>query len=293
MTWVDEFLMQVASGLASGSIYASLALALVLIFQSTHNINFAQGEMATFSAYLAWFGLEQGASYWFVTSLVVLLSFAIGVVVQRVFVRPVEKKPALTNLIVFIGLMLIFNGLSGWIFDHTLRSFPSPFSEWPFPKNEYFSSHQLGSVFVLLVVASALYILLRFTKVGLAMRAGATNPDSARLVGINVSWMLALGWGVAAAIGAIAGIMIAPSVYLEPNMMFGVLLYGFAGALVGGITNPWGAIAGGFTVGVLENVLGAYVIGTDMKLTVALMLIVGVLIVKPEGLFGKPLVTRV
>ena len=125
------------------------------------------------------------------------------------------------------------------------------------------------------------------------MRAAAQDPDSARQVGIRVSWMLALGWGLAAAIGAVAGMMVAPIVYLDPNMMSGVLLYGFAAALLGGINNPWGSIAGGLLVGVIENLLGAYVIGTDLKLSLALVLIVAVLMLKPEGLFGQKLVTRV
>jgi branched-chain amino acid transport system permease protein len=138
-----------------------------------------------------------------------------------------------------------------------------------------------------------LYLFFRFTPLGLAMRAAAQNPVSSRLVGVRVGWMLALGWGLAAAVGSVAGMLVAPIVYLEPNMMAGVLLYAFAAALVGGIDNPFGAVVGGFTVGVLENLLGAYVIGTELKLTVALVLIIGVLLVKPTGLFGKVFVTRV
>ena len=145
----------------------------------------------------------------------------------------------------------------------------------------------------MLAVLSALYVFFRFTPIGLAMRAAAQNPDSARLVGIRVSWMLALGWGLAAAIGAVAGMMVAPVVFLDPNMMAGILLYGFAAALLGGIDNPLGAVIGGFVVGVLENLLGAYVIGTELKLTVALVLIVLTLTLKPNGLFGKTVVTRV
>jgi branched-chain amino acid transport system permease protein len=125
------------------------------------------------------------------------------------------------------------------------------------------------------------------------MRAAAQNPASARLVGIRVGWMLALGWGLAAAVGAVAGMMVAPIVYLDPNMMGGILLYAFAAALVGGIDNPWGAVLGGFLVGVLENLLGAFVIGNELKLSVALVLIIGVLLFKPSGFFGKVHVTRV
>src|SRR5690606_8877938 len=145
---------------------------------------------------------------------------------------------------------------------------------------------------ITLIVLVLLFVFFRYTPLGLAMRAAAQNPASSRLVGIRVSWMLALGWGLAAAIGAIAGMMVAPTVFLEPNMMSGILLYAFAAALVGGIDSPGGAVLGGFIVGVLENVVGAY-LGTELKLTVALALIVGVLVIRPSGLFGKVLVTRV
>ena len=290
---MQELLMQITAGIANGTIYASLALALVIIFQSTHTINFAQGEMATFSAFLAWYGMDNGWSYWVAVPFVVVISFGIGVVVQRVFVRPVENKSHLSVIIVYIGLMLIFNGLSGWLFGHPLKTFESPFSPQFFPNSIYFSPHQFGAIVVMLMVMLMLFLFLRYTKVGLAMRGGAINPKSARLVGINVSWMLAMGWGLAAMIGAVAGVMVAPSVYLEPNMMAGVLLYAFAGALIGGLDNPWGAVVGGFIVGILENVLGAYVIGADLKLSLALVLIVIVLTLKPEGLFGKKVVARV
>ena len=199
----------------------------------------------------------------------------------------------LTNVIVFIGLLLIFNAMSGMLFDHTIKAFASPFPKDSFLASKYFSAHQLGSAGVLIVVLFALFAFFKYTSVGLAMRAAAQNPDSAKLVGIRVSWMLGLGWGLAAAIGAVAGMMVAPIVFLDPNMMAGILLYGFAGALLGGIDNPPAAVLGGLVVGVLENLLGAYVIGTELKLTVALVLIVGTLTLRPDGLFGKKVVTRV
>jgi len=199
----------------------------------------------------------------------------------------------LTNVIVFIGLLVVFNSLSGWIFEHTIKAFPSPFPQKSAMATRFFSAHELGSAAVMVCVLLALYAFFRFTPVGLAMRAAAQNPDSARLVGVRVSWMLAVGWGLAAAIGAVAGMMVAPVVFLDPNMMGGILIYGFAAALLGGIDNPGGAVIGGFIVGVLENLLGAYVIGTELKLTVALVLIVGTLTLAPNGLFGKTVVTRV
>ena len=196
-------------------------------------------------------------------------------------------------MLVFIGLLLIFNALSGWLFDFTVKAFDSPFAKDSFLETKYFSAHQVGSAGVLVAMLLLLFAFFRFTPIGLAMRAAAQNPDSARLVGIRVSWMLGLGWGLAAAIGAVAGMMVAPVVFLDPNMMGGILLYGFAAALLGGVDNPVGAVIGGFIVGVLENLLGAYVIGTELKLTVALVLIVATLTLKPAGLFGKKVVVRV
>jgi branched-chain amino acid transport system permease protein len=155
------------------------------------------------------------------------------------------------------------------------------------------SAHEVGAIFVALVMVALLFSFFRFTPLGLAMRAAAQNANSSRLVGISVGRMLMLGWGLAGAIGAVAGMMVAPVVFLDPNMMTGVLLYAFAGALIGGIDNPVGAVLGGFIVGVLENLLGSYVVGTELKLSVALVLIVGVLIVRPSGLLGKKIVTRV
>ncbi|MBC8007603.1 MAG: branched-chain amino acid ABC transporter permease [Prolixibacteraceae bacterium] len=290
---MEAFLHQVFSGLAAGGIYASLALALVMIYQSTNHINFAQGEMAMFSTYLAWSLINGGIPYWWAFVLTVLVSFVAGVVIERIIIRPVEHAPVLSVVTVFIALLVIFNSVAGWIFTYTIKTFPSPFPEQPLFGNRYISSHELGSTGITLLVLIALYLFFRFTPLGLAMRAAAQNPLSSRLVGIRVGWMLALGWGLAAAVGAVAGMLVAPIVYLEPNMMAGVLLYAFAAALVGGIDNPFGAVLGGFMVGVLENLIGAYLIGTELKLTVALVLIIGVLLFKPTGMFGKVFVSRV
>jgi branched-chain amino acid transport system permease protein len=289
---MEAVLHQVFAGLATGGIYASLALALVMIYQATHLVNFAQGEMAMFTTYIAWSLINAGVPYWLAFAVTVLFAFVFGVLVERLVIRPVENAPVLAVVVVFIALLLILNSVTGWIYSYTIKSFPSPF-----PKQALFgkwlSSHELGAIGVTLVVLVLLYGFFRFTPLGLAMRAAAQNPESSRLVGIRVGWMLALGWGLAAAVGAVAGMMVAPIVYLDPNMMGGILLYAFAAALVGGIDNPWGAVFGGFLVGVLENVLGAFVIGNELKLSVALVIIVGVLLVKPSGFFGKVHVTRV
>jgi branched-chain amino acid transport system permease protein len=289
---MEAFLHQVLAGLATGGIYASLALALVMIYQATHLVNFAQGEMAMFATYFAWSLINAGMPYWPAFLLTVVFAFVLGVVIERVIIRPVENAPVLAVVVVFIALLVILNSVTGWIFSYTIKTFPSPFPTEPIFGN-YITSHGGGAIGVTLVVLLLLFLFFRFTPLGLAMRAAAQNPDSARLVGIRVGWMLALGWGLAAAIGSVAGMMVAPIVFLDPNMMGGVLLYAFAAALVGGIDNPAGAVFGGFLVGVLENVLGAFVIGNELKLAVALVLIIGVLVVKPSGLFGKVLVTRV
>jgi branched-chain amino acid transport system permease protein len=289
---MEALLHQVLAGLATGGIYASLALALVMIYQATHLVNFAQGEMAMFTTYIAWSLVNAGVPYWLAFAATVLLAFLFGVLIERLVIRPVEDAPVLAVVVVFIALLLILNSVTGWIYSYTIKSFPSPF-----PKESVFgkwlSSHELGAIGVTLVVVLLVYGFFRFTPLGLAMRAAAQNPASARLVGIRVGWMLALGWGLAAAVGAVAGMMVAPIVYLDPNMMGGILLYAFAAALVGGIDNPWGAVFGGFLVGVLENVLGAFVIGNELKLSVALAISVGVLLVRPSGFFGSVHVTRV
>ena len=192
---MEAFLYQISSGLSNGIIYGSVALALVMIYQATHHINFAQGEMATFSTFVAWALMQAGWPYWGAFFFTVAVSFLGGLVVQRIVLRPIEKAPVLTNVIVFIGLLLIFNAMSGMLFDHTIKSFDSPFPKDSALASKYFSAHQLGSAGVLLVVLAGLFVFFKFTSIGLAMRAAAQNPDSAKLVGIRVSWMLGLGWG--------------------------------------------------------------------------------------------------
>ena len=283
---------QVLSGIATGGIYASVALALVMIYQATHHVNFAQGEMATLSAFVAYALITAGLPYWTAFAVTVALSFILGVLVERVLLRPLAGAPALTLVGVFIGLLLILNALCGWIWDFTVKPFPSPFGSRSL-LGGLVSSHELGSTAVTLGMLVLVYLFFRHTRLGLAMRGVAYNPESSRLVGIRVGWMLALGWGLAAAIGAVAGMLIAPVVFLDPNMMTGILLYAFAGALLGGLDSPLGAVVGGFLVGIIENLGGAYLVGTELKLTLALAVIAGVLVLKPAGLMGRTVASRV
>ncbi|WP_372658592.1 branched-chain amino acid ABC transporter permease [Hydrogenophaga sp.] len=290
---MNEFLHQLLAGLATGGIYASVALALVMIYQATHHINFAQGEMAMFSTFVAWSLIQAGFPYWGAFACTVVLSFILAAAIEFAVIRPMHDKPMLSVVVVFIGLLVIFHSLAGFLFGYTIKPFPSPFDPDAWYGSSLMSAHEVGAIAVALVMVALLVGFFRFLPLGLAMRAAAQNAASSRLVGINVGRMLMLGWGLAGAIGAVAGMMVAPVVFLDPNMMTGVLLYAFAGALIGGIDNPLGAVLGGFIVGVLENLLGTYVVGTELKLSVALVLIVGVLIVKPSGLLGKTIVTRV
>ena len=293
---MDILLQQIISGLATGGIYGSVALALVMIYQATDVVNFAQGEMAMFSTYLAWTLINAGLPYWVAFVATLGISFVGGVIIERVVIRPVERAPILTIVMVCIGLVFIFNSMAGWIYSYIQKPFPSPFPERPIRiGNIVFGAHDVGALGVTLLVLAFLYVFFRYTTLGLAMRAAAQNPTSSRLCGIRVGWMLAVGWGLAALVGAVAGMMIAPIVFLDPNMMAGILIYAFASATLGGFTSPVGAVVGGLIVGVLENLVGTYVafIGTELKLTVALALILVVLVVKPSGLFGRAAVHRV
>lgn len=293
---METLVQQIVSGLATGGIYGSLALALVMIYQATDVVNYAQGEMAMFSTYLCWSMLNAGMPYWGAFFATLAVAFVGGLAIQRIIIRPVERSPVLTIVIVCIGLLFIFNSVAGWLYSYIIKPFPSPFAKEPIRVgNIVLGQHDLGAIGVTLVMLVLLYLFFRYTPLGLAMRAAAQNPTSSRLVGIRVGWMLGLGWGLAALVGAVAGMLVAPVVFLEPNMMAGILIYAFASATLGGFTSPVGAVVGGLLVGVIENLVGTYVkfIGTELKLTVALAIILVVLLVKPTGLFGRAVVHRV
>jgi branched-chain amino acid transport system permease protein len=289
----DHLLHQVLAGVASGAIYGLMALALVVIHQATHHINFAQGEMAMFSTFVAWAMLEAGLPYWVAFGFAVAGSFVAGWLIQQWLLAPLARAPALSHVTVTIGLLLILHALAGALFDHTLKQVPGPFEQEAWYASAYLSAHGVGTLLVTAGVSLMMFSLFRLTRLGLAMRAAALDPQSARLMGVRVDRMLALGWAIAAAIGAIAGLLIAPVVYLDPHMMTSILIYGFAAALVGGLDNPWGALPGGIVVGVIENLLGAFVIGTEFKLSGALFIVVFALLLRPQGLFGRRVVNRV
>jgi branched-chain amino acid transport system permease protein len=293
---VEGLEQQIVFGIATGSIYASLALALVLIYRAMEAINFAQGEMATFSTFIAWTLMANfHMSFWIAFPLVVVLSFVGGVALERVVIRPVERAPILTTILVTLGLFAIFNGLSGLIWGYTIRTFPSPFPVTPITLGGVGIGFQdLGLIGVSLVLLFLIYLFFSRTKLGLMMRAASLYPQSSRLVGVRVGWMLALGWGLSAAVGAVSGMMVAPVLSLDPSLMQSVLLFAFTAAVLGGIENPLGAVIGGITVGVLLALVGTYIPhAEDLRLVFGFIVIVLVLLFRPAGLIGRAHVTRV
>ena len=289
---MDGLIYQLAAGLVSGAYYGGFALALVIVHRATGQLNFAQGEMATLGAFSAFALLRAGVPLVATALIVCLGSFVLGALVEVLLVKRIGDRSSSRLVILTIGLFMLLNGSSGFLFGYSPVPIDSPFEGLGIGST-YLSAHEAGSILVIALLVIALYAFFRFTKFGLAMRGSAFNPSSARLVGINVDLVHAVAWGAAAAIGTAIALLIAPVVFLEPNLMFGILVYGFAAALVGGVDNPWGAVAGGILVGIVENMAGAYVVGTELKLTVALSIIILVLLVRPAGLFGRTIVRRV
>jgi branched-chain amino acid transport system permease protein len=293
---MQEFFQQVVSGIAIGGIFASLALALVLIYNAMGLVNFAQGEMAMLATFVAYALISRGMSYWLAFPITLILAFAGGIIIQRAVIKPVERAPVLTLVIITLGLATLINGLAGFIFGYVPRSFPSPFSSDSVDVLGVFISYRdLGVIAVSGLVLLGVYVLLQRTTLGLSLRAAAHHPEASRLLGVQVSWMRALGWGLASAVGAVSGLMVAPILLLEPNMMQTIIIYAFAAAVLGGIESPLGAVVGGLLVGITVNLAGAYVpgVGGDLQLAVGLAIIIAVLIVRPNGLFGRAAIRRV
>jgi branched-chain amino acid transport system permease protein len=293
---VQGVLQQVVFGLATGGLYASLALALVLIYQAMETLNFAQGEMATFTTFIAFSLLTYWhLPYWLVFPATIVIAFAGGVLVERVIIRPVERAPVLTLVLITIGLFGVFNGLAGFIWGYVVRPFPTPFPTRPvFIGGVGISYQDLGLIGVSAVVLVLIWLFFSRTRLGLMMRSAALYPETSRLLGVRVGWMLALGWGLAAAVGAVSGMMVAPITVLDPSMMQSVLLFSFTAAVLGGIDSAVGAVAGGLAVGVLLALSGTYVPHAgDLRLVFGFLVIILVLVFRPGGLFGRAHVERV
>ena len=239
------FAQQTVAGLAQGAIFGSLALALVLIYRATEVINFAQGELAMATTYIAYQLTLWGVSYWLAFFLTLLIAFVLGVVIQVVVIRPIQHS-VIAVVIVTVGLFILIDGLVTWKWGADLKFMPAPFGNTVYHAGGVaFSRQDIGVLVVSILSVILLWVLFQFTKLGLAMRAAALRPAAASLVGVRVNWMLALGWGLAAVLGAVAGLMTEPTQFLQPTMMQAILLYAFAAAVLGGLESPAGAVIGG------------------------------------------------
>jgi branched-chain amino acid transport system permease protein len=292
---MDQFIQQFATGLSTGSLYAIIALALVLIYRSTGIVNFAQGEMAMFMTFMAWSVWNWDSNFWLAFFITLIIAAAFGALIEVVALRPVESGPVLNPIIVTIGLVLILDSLALRIWQGQPKPFPSPalFKGGPLSLGPADISRTNVGVFCMsLVIMALIYLFFNRTKVGLAMRATAQDRIASSLVGIRVGRMLALGWILSSMVGAVAGMLLAPTLFLSPTMMAGALLFAFAAAVLGGLDSPVGAIVGGLTMGVVQNMAGTY-IGSNIDITVAFVVIIAILLVRPRGLFGRKAIQRV
>jgi branched-chain amino acid transport system permease protein len=278
--------------------YGVLGLALVLIYQATHVINFAQGELAMLTTYITYQLVQWGLSYWAAFFATLAIGFALGVAIQVTIIRPVQHRSVIATVIVTVGLFILIDGVVNWIWGGEFKSLPSPFGFDSYDVGGVSIQHlYVGMVVVVLASLAAVWGLFRFTKLGLAMRAAALRPASASLAGVRVDVMLAIGWGLAALLGAVAGLMALPStqLFLLPTFMQPILVYAFAAAALGGLESPVGAIVGGVAIGVLQALVIGYIpeISSELQLPFAFALILAILLVKPNGLFGRRQVARV
>jgi branched-chain amino acid transport system permease protein len=293
----DIFAQQTVAGLAQGAIFGSLALALVLIYRATEVINFAQGEMAMATTYVCYQLLQWGVSYWIAFALTLLFGFVFGVFTYGVFIRPVQHRSVIAVVIVTLGLFILIDGIVAWIWGADIKFMESPFGTKVYRSGGVAVSAQDIGVFVVSILSViALWALFKFTKIGLAMRAAALRPAAAALVGVRVDRMLAIGWGLAAVLGAVAGLMTEPTQFvLQPILMQPILLLAFAAAVLGGLESPAGAVIGGLLIGVFLNLVGQYVdfATSELRLPIAFLVLLAVLVVRPTGLFGRKEVRRV
>src|SRR5271170_2933926 len=292
---VVEFLQFTLSGIVFGMIYAAIALSLVLIWRGTRLLNFAQGGMAMFTTYVAIEVIYKTHSYWAGFVIALAAGLVLGAACELTVIRPTVGKPQLNAVIVTIGLLIFLEGLAGILFGGQYRSFPAAFSIIGLRVGGTPIGVSRFDVFVVVAVLVATLTLaaaFRYTAAGLRMRAAAFNATIARLSGIRVARVLTVGWALAGLLGALAGVLVSPSTFLYPNSMDAIFVYGFTAAVIGGLDSPVGAVVGGLILGVVRGYAGGSV-GSDLTSLVALGILVAVLMIRPEGLFGAARMRRV
>ena len=284
---MTKFIDLTLNGISTGAVYAAVGLALVLIWRATRIVNFAQGAMLMITTFIAWKVVSSGGSW--VAGFVVALScgLVMGAAVERILIRRVESAPPLNAVIVTLGLLLLLQSIAGMIWGNTPKSYPAAFSIQGYKVGSttlLFAPNDLFIVLLVLGVALALAVLFRYTSIGLRMRAAAFQPEVARLLGVRVGRMLTLGWALAALVGSIAGVLVAPSVFVGPNTFDPILIFGFTAAILGGLDSPLGAVVGGVVLGVALSYVSGYW-GSSLVTLGALVVLVLVLMVRPTGLF--------
>ncbi len=292
---MTKFIDLTLNGVSTGAVYAAVALALVLIWRATRIVNFAQGAMLMITTFIASAVINSTGSYWLGFAVALVSGLMFGAVVERVLIRPVEGAPPLNAVIVALGLYTLLIAVAGMIWGNTPRSFPAAFSIQGYKVGGtrlLFSPNDTFIVLVVIAVALGLALLFRATSLGLRMRAAAFAPEVARLLGVRVGQMFTLGWALAAMAGALAGVLIAPSVFLGPNSFDPILISGFVAAVLGGLDSPPGAVVGGLALGLALSYVSGYE-GSSLAPLAALAILVLVLMIRPGGLFSASTERRV
>jgi branched-chain amino acid transport system permease protein len=285
---VRTFLILTVDGVTNGFVYAIVALALVMIWRATRVINYAQGAMGMFTTYVTLFAISHGVTYWLAFVIALGGGFLLGAAIERVLVRPLETRPPLNLVILTLGVLIFLEALAPMLFGGQVQSFPAPFSRIDLSIGAtqlYISPFDIFVIGAVVVTMVALLLFFQRTTIGLRMRAAAFGPEVARLLGVRVGRMLTLGWGLAALLGAMAGVLIAPAIFLYPNNMDEILVFGFIGAVVGGLDSPVGAVVGALLVGLGLSYVGGYA-GSDLQTIGGLVILIAVLMIRPQGLFA-------
>jgi len=279
----------IVGGLAAGCLYAMVGIAIVVVLNITDIANFAQGEMAMVTTFFAYWLLDSvGLSWWQAVPIAILFGLVQGIVIQQVVIRPLIGSPVLSAIIATLGLNIVLNSVAGLIWGHQTYTFPSPFAfSAPFMIGSVpVSVDSVVSITAGLAIVLAMTCLFRFTWIGLGLRAASQNPMVARLMGVSISRTSAIAWGLGGLIGSIAGILVAPSLFLDTNLMGALLIKAFAGGVLGGLNSLIGVFLGCLSLGVAENLVGAYV-SPAFGEAITFVIIIAVLIVRPEGVFGR------